>query len=727
MDRPLPLTRDLVLIGGGHTHALVLRRWGMRPLPGARVTLINPEPDAPYTGMLPGHIAGHYDRAALDIDLVRLSRFAGARLVLNRAVGIDREARTVLFKDRPALRYDVLSLDIGITSNMPDLPGFANHGIAAKPLGPFADRWAAFIDTIGEGSGPPYLAVIGGGIAGAELAMAMSHRIWSVCGTRPEITILDTGAGLGGIHPTTARTLRQRMSAMGIALRPHVRICHIDANGLGLIDGTRITSAFTVGAAGARPHDWLADTGLALHDGYVSVDRTLRSVNDPAVFAAGDCAHLSHAPRPKAGVFAVRAAPILLRNLTAALSGGTMHAFHPQATYLKLISLGEKAAIADRGGLSLSGRWAWRLKDRIDRQFMDRFADLPSMAPPKPPSRAADGVAEISARDAPPCAGCGAKMGRESLTAGLTVLPKGHRCDVQTLPGDDAAVLRVGGATQVITTDHLPTFTDDLYLSARIAAIHALGDIWAMGAEPQAALATVLLPPMAPALEQDTLSAILTGASEIFVEAGAQLTGGHTSISTETTIGFTVTGLCPRPPITLTGAQPGDHLILTKPIGSGTILAGEMRLAANGQWVAHALTLMQQSQAQAARILSHAHAMTDVTGFGLAGHLMGMLTASNSAARLDLSAIPLMPGASILAHRGIRSSLFQANRQAIATFEGPQTPEADLLFDPQTAGGLLASVPPMTSQETLLALADAGYEAAIIGAIDTGPPVIRAM
>ena len=124
MQAALPLTRDLVLVGGGHTHALVLRKWGMAPLPGARVTLINPGPSAPYTGMLPGFIAGHYQRDDLDIDLVRLARFAGARLVLEPAIGIDRHARQVLFKNRPPISFDVLSIDVGITSDLKVIPGF---------------------------------------------------------------------------------------------------------------------------------------------------------------------------------------------------------------------------------------------------------------------------------------------------------------------------------------------------------------------------------------------------------------------------------------------------------------------------------------------------------------------------------------------------------------------------------------------------------------------------
>jgi len=151
MQSPVPLTRDLVLIGGGHTHALVLRRWEMRKLPGARLTVINPGPTAPYTGMLPGHVAGHYPREALEIDLVRLARFAGARLVLGEARGLDRAARRVHVAGRPPIRYDIASFDVGITARMPAIPGFAEHAVAAKPLDGFARRWEAFCAAVAAG------------------------------------------------------------------------------------------------------------------------------------------------------------------------------------------------------------------------------------------------------------------------------------------------------------------------------------------------------------------------------------------------------------------------------------------------------------------------------------------------------------------------------------------------------------------------------------------------
>ncbi|KAA9006998.1 selenide, water dikinase SelD [Histidinibacterium aquaticum] len=709
MQATIPLTRDIVLVGGGHTHALVLRKWGMAPVPGVRLTLIDPNPAAAYSGMLPGYVAGHYGRDELDIDLVRLARFAGARLILAAADGIDLVAREVRVPGRPAVGFDVCSLDIGITSDMPQIEGFAEHAVPAKPLGPFSRRWSAWLEQAGQ----PRIAVIGGGVAGGELAMAMAH---AVRGRNATIRLIDRGEILDDFNPRPRNALVDAVTGLGIEPVEQAEIARISADGVHLADGTLIEADFVAGAAGARPHGWLDGAGLDLHDGFVSVGPTLQS-SDPRVFAAGDCAHLSHAPRPKAGVYAVRAAPVLFENLRAAVTGGRMRRYRPQRDYLKLISLGGKRALAERGGRQLSGAPMWRWKDHIDRRFMRRFDDLPEMTSDLPPL-VAEGVSETLG-GAPLCGGCGAKIGRGTLGRAVAALPR-RRDDVESRPGDDAAILNMGGVRQVVTTDHLRAVTEDPVLMTRIAVIHALGDIWAMGAAPQTALLSLILPRMSSDLQARTMAEIMATADEMLAAEGAEIVGGHSTMGAEMTLGVTLTGLAPERAITLAGAQPGDALILTKPLGTGVLLAAEMRGLARGADVAQAYEVMTRSQGEAARALSGAHAMTDVTGFGLAGHLMGICQASGVGAELDLDAVLLLPGALDLARQGVRSTLWPENRTVLP--EAPDDPRADLLFDPQTCGGLLAAVP--DGPAVLSALEATGTRAAQIGRVTDAPPGI---
>lgn len=735
MQGDFPAVRDVVLIGGGHAHALVARMWAMDPLPGVRLTIVNPDPAAPYTGMLPGLIAGHYARDDIMIDLVRLGRYANARLILDRAVGIDRDARLILLKDRPPLRYDLASIDIGIGSGLFHLPGYAEFGTAAKPLGDYANRWEAFI---ARNLPAPRVVLIGAGVGGVELALATARRL-KATGATPAVTVLERGAhALPNIGDSARRTLLEEMEKAGILLMTDAEPASIEDGAVVLADGRRLGSDFTLSAAGTQPQSWLEQTGLTLHKGFVTVGPTMQS-SDPAIFAAGDCAHLVFAPRPKAGVYAVRAAPVLFHNLRAALTGQPMTRFRPQRDYLKLVSLGDRRAVADKFGLRTGGAWLWRWKDRIDRKFMAMFGDYPGMSRPMPAQPAVAGLIEAMG-DKPLCAGCGAKVGPWALSNALHDLPKVQRADLVNGPGDDCAIIDFDGKKQVLTTDHLRAFTPDARLMARIAAVHALGDVWAMGGAPQAALAQITLPPLSAELQKDMLAEVMQAAAAVFTDAGAAIVGGHTSIGAELTIGFTVTGLADRP-ITKGGARPGDVLVMTKAIGAGTILAAEMALARIpglilGESVSACYASMAHPLGAAAAILSpHAHAMTDVTGFGLAGHLLEMLDASGVAAELVLESIPLLPGAEALAEAGHYSTLAPQNRAMtdwkVADYTGtglrkagPDSPRRQLLDDPQTGGPLLAAVPADQAAALVDALRQAGERATIIGHIITGSPRI---
>lgn len=326
----------------------------------------------------------------------------------------------------------------------------------------------------------------------------------------------------------------------------------------------------------------------------------------------------------------------------------------------------------------------------------------------------------------PLCGGCGSKVSPGSLSQALSKLDHPMPEDVLTGPGDDAAVLRVGGALQVLTTDHLRAFTEDYGALARIALNHAMGDIWAMGAQPKTAMLSVIMPRMSTALQTRTMDEVLTQASAFLAQEQVALIGGHSSMGAEMTIGVSMTGLLPEgaQALTTAGAQPGDRLILTRPIGSGTLLAGEMQGRADGRDVAQLLRGMVRSQGAEARVLrAYATAMTDVTGFGLAGHLMAICHASGVSAALDIEAIPTHPGAEALANGGVRSTIHGANRDAAPVF-GAEGAKGLLLHDPQTAGGFLATVPERDVQAVLEAFAAEGHTAYVIGEVQADSPSI---
>jgi len=339
-------------------------------MPDVRLTLINPGPTAPYSGMLPGFVAGHYVRNALDIDLERLAKSADARMIMGAVAYIDVTAKTIHVPDHAPIPYDVTAIDVGITSAMPQLQGFTDHAIPAKPLGNFATRWDAFRATAHN----PHIAIIGGGVAGAELAMAMSHALRRDGSDAAVVQLLDRGCVLKDLGETAKRKMLAALTKQGVTLVENADVAEITADGIVLTDGKTVKSDFTTGAAGAKPHDWVAKLDLDIHEGFISVNSALQSSNAD-VFAVGDCAHLRFDPRPKAGVYAVREAPVLFDNLRAHLSGDPLRAYKPQKDYLKLISLGGKSALAERFGTAYKGPLLWTLKNYIDRKFMRQFDD----------------------------------------------------------------------------------------------------------------------------------------------------------------------------------------------------------------------------------------------------------------------------------------------------------------------------------------------------------------
>jgi len=741
-DSDTPIVKDLVLVGGGHSHVSVLKSFGMKPLPGVRLTLISRDVQAPYSGMLPGLISGHYQSDDVHIDLGPLAQFAGARFYHDTVTGLDLQNKLVLCANRPPVPYDLLSLNTGSTPRTDDVPGAQDAVVPVKPIDRFDQSWQALHDRVMAHDVALRIGVVGGGAGGVEVLLAMRHRLLADlahAGRDPDglefFLITQTPDVLPTHNPRVRKKFMRVLRARGVNLLTGEKIVRVDGHTVVTEKGGRIDldEILWVTAAGAAA--WPGTAGLAINgDGFIRVDETLQSVSHPGVLAAGDIAAVDNHPRPKSGVFAVRQGRPLTDNLRRALVGKALKPFSPQRKFLSLVTTGDKYAVASRGNWALEGNLIWRWKDWIDRRFMDKFNKLPDMADDAridlAPGLAGPKVmAELS--DAPMrCGGCGAKVGASVLHNALRRLKPHDRDDV--LVGlnhpDDAAVVEVPpGKVMVHTVDGFRAFIDDPFLFGKIAANHCLGDIYAMGAEPQTALALATLPFGIDDKVGDDLVQMLSGALETLNAAGAALVGGHTAEGAELALGFSVNGFADRDQILRKrGAQPGERLILSKPLGTGVLFAAHMRGKATGRWIDGALTHMAHSSRDAARILRDhgATAATDVTGFGLIGHLAEIVQPSGVGAEVYLEALPVLDGARESFAAGIASSLHEKNRRGgasvVAGNSATDHPNADLLYDPQTAGGLLASVPADRAEACLEHLKAAGYGgAAVIGSVIT--------
>lgn len=708
-----PWRSHLVLAGGGHAHALVLRRWLMQPRlrPSAtRISLVSRHSSLCYSGLVPAVVAGLTHPSACRLDLRRLCSLAEVAFLQAEIGGLDPAGRLLHLEGRPPLPFDVLSLDVGALT--PSGP----HEMAVKPLEPFLD-WC--------GSAPPSPRLRGGGASAVEVALALRAR-----GLHPQLLLRGTALHLGS---AAANRLAEHLLAEAAIPIHHT---------------TPPEQPVDLACTGSQAPPWLAASGLPVEaaSGRVLTDATLQVVGHPGFFAAGDCGLIASDPRPPSGVWAVRAAPVLASNLHRFLDGRPLVRWRPQRWALQLLGDGgvrdgQPRALAFWGPFALGpSPWLWRWKRHLDQGFMASFAALRSMG-------AGAGPQEATATMA--CRGCAAKVPARTLRSALGKLA-GLEVGAHAPWPEDAPLLRAlpSGERLLQSVDGFPAVVRDPWLNGRLTTLHACSDLWACGARVESAQVVVTVPEGSASVQEDLLLQSLAGVRSVLDPLGATLLGGHTLEGRDgagLTLALTVNGLASRPAPWAKGPlRAGDALVLSRPLGSGVLLAAAMAGAALPEWVDQALALMQQCQAPLVAILAAhgCHACTDITGFGLLGHL-GEMESTGAApsgetqdqpavvVELDGSAIPAFAGVATLLARGYASTLAPANAEALRLLKKEvrllsppsQLPLLEaLLVDPQTCGPLLAALPGDQAEAALQAMHAAGFHlAAVIGRVCAHP------
>ncbi len=722
---------DVVLLGLGHTNAHVLRMWRMEPIPRSRLTCVSNHPTATYSGMLPGVLAGQYEPEAMQIDLVRLCAAAGARLILGEVTGLDREGQQLLFADRPPLCYDVLSIGIGSVPSREGLEAADDTLLPIKPMQTFVVRFEERLrEVAAEQSGRALEIVIaGGGVGGAEIAFCLPPRLARVLGQMPyKITIIEAGPQVGsGLSSLTSTELSKRLATRKVHVLTDCRVTHISNRHVWLSDRGFVPADMVLWATSAAPPPILAAFDLSKDErGFLLTEPTLECAKAPGIFAVGDTGTIRGLAISKAGVYAVREGPILWENIRRTLHGQTLVAYQPQRRFLKLINTGDGAAIGEYAGHFFGGRLMWWLKDRIDRKFMAMYQDYTPM-----PMRAEEDEDE-KARQAR-CLGCGGKVGGSILSRVLSRLeiPPHQSVPLGLATPDDVALIQAKTSQPLaVTTDFFAPPLDDPYLAGRMAALHAASDVLAKGARPIAALAIATIPPGPDAQQAQLLYDLLAGGLAEFKALGATLAGGHTIEGPQTMIGYTIigeslsreAGILPARIRTKAGLRAGDVLILTKPLGIGVLLAAHMQARLKAEWYESLIAALLASNQPAAEVLNDLDvpAATDVTGFGLAGHLLEMLEASNVSAEIELGKLPLLEGTIDFFAEGLHSTLAPANRAAERAMSVDKVRDLlayDALFDPQTCGGILFGARPEQVAAILARLAGTPTPGTVIGTV----------
>ena len=718
---------QLVLAGGGHSHALLLRRWAMRPKqkPRGLITLVDRSSTTLYSGMVPGLIAGLYSRDQVAIDLRRLAADAGVAFVEAEIQGINLTSKNLLLKGRLPLPFTQLSLDVGAISR-PVAPHQSLSTSCLVPIKPLEPALALLESQ--DGNSSESFHVMGSGLAGVEVALALRQR-WP----RRPIHLL---ARMDRLDRRLAKALREA----------DVHIEHQTADA----PASRPLATISAGllCSGSRAPSWLVASGLPCcsQSGRVRTNNKLQVIDQPQIFASGDCGVIDTCPRSPSGVWAVRAAIPLARNLEAACKNKPLRPWAPQQQVLQLLGgfkTGHPMAWAIWGSIQLGPHpLLWRWKQSIDRRFMQRLQ----------PS-AMSTTKAIADDDRMLCRGCAAKLPAATLEAALSTAGVGGLAKAP----EDAAVVPTkaqgSGGMLLQSVDGFPALISDPWLNGRLTALHAFSDLWASGASVQSAQAVITLPLTSPSIQQQLLAQTIAGIRSALDHQQAALIGGHTledrnpppdPCSLGLQLVLSVQG-SPRHSLWhKRGFQSGDQLLLSRPLGTGVLFAAAMAGAATPADLDTALTQMQTSQHKLVEQLTaleqqhtgQLHAATDITGFGLLGHLGEMLgdTAKDPEPlqiQLDARKIPALPGALTLLSAGHASSLAPANRRAwsllnpqaagqpapVCLHLGEQKARGksywallELLVDPQTCGPLLISVTPSFA-EALLSQPNHGWHA----------------
>lgn len=689
----------------------------MNPLPEVEVVLVSKEPWTPYSGMLPSRLAGWYRDEEMHFDLMNLCAQSGAVFLDDEAVRVDASGACVFLKHRPPLHYDIASLNIGITPDLP--PGAMGHPhvLAVKPISRLLPQWARLWRERKAGA---RWVMVGAGAAGFELAVISSLCARSAAregvparGAGSEIVLLEAEYDFLPGHSRAVREKARRLlEAHGAKLKLGARVAEVRGQELVMSSGERVAFDEAVFTTGARAPSWFRESGLPVDEqGFVRVDPELRVQGFPNLFAAGDCISFDSRPLPKSGVYAVREGPTLTENIRAVAMGNRrLRPYRPQWKTMALLTSGDHRAMMSYGNLNFEGRWVWNLKSRIDRRFMEKFG----VRDVRPMTEAAN-----------TCGGCGGKVSAADISVLIARL-RANPEFARLLPEKTEDVGLLGD--MVTSIDGFRSFTSDLYFFAQVGAWHALNDLFASGVKPTGVSVYAGMPEARPRLRRDKLQHLMAGVLSVLSKLGVPLLNAHTAVSHETTLVFSVSGKRESSFWVKSGARAGDVLIMTKPVGTGALLQAQM---------AGALPISAWDGLREHLLLSHekiptlladcgVHACTDISGFGIAGHLWEMAESSGVKLEIDSKAIAVLPGFAEVSRKGFRSALAEENRLAFGEkFVGLRQEDSECLWDPQTHGPLVVAVEVRLAEQVLSRLKESGFpDAYKLGRVTQGTPVI---
>lgn len=694
----IPITNDLVLIGGGHSHLSVLMKLSKRPINGNRITLITNEIDTPYSGMIPGYIEGIYSWRDSHIDLYRLCLKLNVRFIHAEVERVSAYEKEIYFKDRPKIKFDVLSINTGIQSNNREIKGAAKYCLPVKPISKLANNFLNKITNFKS------IAFIGGGAGSVELALAIKKRFLNI-NQDIKITIITGKRGLLSTFPQkTKLTSLKTLEKFKIDIIEYKRVLEVKPKQIILSDKSMLKIDKAILSTNSMTPKWLAKSDILLtKDNYILVNKSFQT-NYKYVFASGDVIDFNNQNLKKAGVFAVRSGKPLAINIKQFILGKKLVEYKFNKNYLALIGTSKRSAIATKYNLTFNSRFFFYLKKYIDQNFIKKFSDFKIRKKFTLEALKTD-VLNIFVKhkekitdknDIMQCKGCAAKV---PLNALKQALPK----DIVSTSEDAVSV--PGHPELYQTVDMISSIITDPFLLGKIAANHSISDMVSVNSKITSAMMILQLPLSKTEINSRDLEQVLLGANEIFKTIDCPLIGGHTMIGKDKDpiIGFSILGQKQKKIKIMKNRRKiktKDLLILTEKIGSGLIFAGINNYLIDSYFQIDVIKQMIKGNLNFGKISNHLNilSMTDITGFGLANHLLNLIKRDNSKTGLTIypNKIPLFEGVNECLNKDIKSSLFKSNydiAQKDIIYKRDKSKLDNILYDPQTVGGIAFIIP----------------------------------
>ena len=697
-NEDIPITNDLVLVGGGHSHIILMMELSKKPIQGNRITLVSNEIDTPYSGMIPGFIEGVYSWRESHIDLYKLSLRLNIRFIHSKVINISSANKEIYLKDRPSIKFDVLSVDSGIESNYKKIKGAEKFCIPVKPISGLANNFLNKIKDLND------IAFIGGGAGAVELALAIRKR-YIRDKSNLKISIITGKNGLlSSFSNHTRQTSKNALKEAGISIIENTEVLEVKKNKIIMSDNNTLKIDKCILSTNAMAPNWLKSSDIKLNaNGFIIVNSAFQT-NREFIFAAGDIVDFDNQNLHKAGVFAVRSGKPLAKSIKSYIITKSGKKYSFRKNYLALIGLSNGYTIGTKYNYSYSSKFNSFLKKYIDQKFIDKFKNKSS----KKNEYISDiinktlSLLDINSKfnfvksNQMQCKGCAAKV---PFTALKNTLPENI-----TDSSDDAS--SISNYPQLFQTiDMINAIIPDPFLMGKIAANHSLSDIIAVKSKPIAALMMLQLPFSNVDINSRDLEQVLCGAKEIFDKHNCIINGGHTMIGKDSdpVIGFTVTGeskLKENKNKKSYKIKNNDTLVLTEKIGSGIIFCGINNDMIDSYFQKDVITQMTNGNflfgniSEKLNILS----MTDITGFGLANHLLNLIKRDKNKTGLTIfpEKIPIFNGVKEAIDKGVKSSLFESNYNTAINsiiYDRQKKSIDEILYDPQTVGGLAFIVP----------------------------------